>query len=107
MICGLCYIAAVPTQSGLAAVDEKALREHLKALYPKEDEDCEWKEFKNLKNCWNSRKGDDVESYLSAIANMEGGHLLLGVRDKTLDIIGIQEFGDFNVVNVPSGVAIL
>jgi ATP-dependent DNA helicase RecG len=79
-------------------VDEKALKQHLLALYPKEDEDCEWKEYKNLKNCWNSRKGDDVESYVSAIANMEGGHLVLGVKDKTLDIVGIQEFGDYNVV---------
>ena len=81
-------------------MDEKALKEHLRTLYPKEDEDCEWKEFKNLKNCWNSRKGDDVESYVSAIANMEGGHLVLGVKDKTLDIVGIQDFGDYNVVNV-------
>ena len=27
-------------------------------------------------------------SYVSAIANMEGGHLLIGVKDKTLEIVG-------------------
>lgn len=43
-------------------MDEKALREHLRALYPKENEVCEWKHFKNLKTWWNSRKGEDVET---------------------------------------------
>lgn len=27
-------------------------------------------------------------TYLSAIANMEGGHLVIGVKDKTLEIVG-------------------
>ena len=29
---------------------EQALQQYLIKQYPKEDEDCEWKEFKNLKN---------------------------------------------------------
>ena len=27
-------------------------------------------------------------TYLSAIANMEGGHLVIGANDKTLEIVG-------------------
>lgn len=80
-------------------MDEKALTAYLLATYPKEDEAREWKQFKNLKNCWNSRKGEDVETYVSAIANMRGGHLVLGVEDVTLRIVGIQEFGDFTIEN--------
>ncbi len=80
-------------------MDEAALTAHLRATYPKEDEAREWKEFKNLKNSWNSRQGDDVETYVSAIANMRGGHLILGVRDGSLEIVGIQEFGDFTLDN--------
>lgn len=81
-------------------MDEKALKEHLKALYPKEDEGCDWKEFKNLKNAMSSKKGEDVESYVSAISNMSGGHLVIGVRDRTMDIVGIQDFGDYTVDNI-------
>lgn len=81
------------------AVNEPALTAHLRATYPKEDEAREWKEFKNLKNSWSSRQGDDVESYVSAIANMRGSHLILGVRDGSLEIVGIKEFGDFTLDN--------
>jgi ATP-dependent DNA helicase RecG len=59
-------------------VTETDLTAYLRKHYPQENEACEWKEFRNLKNWWNSRKGDDVESYISAIANMNGGHLVLG-----------------------------
>ena len=31
-------------------------------------------------------------SYVSAIANMEGGHLVIGVKDKSLDIIGFDPY---------------
>ena len=81
-------------------MDEKTLREHLKSLYPKEDEACDWKEFKNLKNAMGSHKGEDIESYVSAIANMDGGHLVIGVKDKTLDIVGIRDFGDHTLDNI-------
>ncbi len=81
-------------------MDEKALREYLRSKYPKENDACEWKEYKNLANSWNKKKSDDVESYISSIANMRGGHLVLGVKDKTLEIVGIQEFGDYSVDNV-------
>ena len=66
---------------------EKELQEFLVANYPKEDEKCDWKEMKNLKNSFNGHEGDDVISYVSGIANMEGGVLVIGVMDKTLDIV--------------------
>ena len=50
---------------------------------PQENARCEWKEFKNLKNSFCGNEKDDVISYVSAIANMEGGHLVIGVKDKT------------------------
>ncbi len=80
-------------------MDEKSLRDYLKSLYPKENEACEWKEFKNLKHAWSSKRGEDVESYISAIANMRGGHIVIGVEDKTLNIIGISDFSDYTIEN--------
>lgn len=67
---------------------EQGLKQHLCTNYPKEDETCDWKEMKNLKNSFAAQEGDDVISYVSAIANMDGGHLVIGVQDKTLEIIG-------------------
>lgn len=67
---------------------EQELKQYLCTNYPKEDETCDWKEMKNLKNSFAAQEGDDVISYVSAIANMDGGHLVIGVQDKTLEIIG-------------------
>ena len=39
---------------------EQELQQYLKAHYPKENEGCEWKEFKNLKNDFNGKEKDDV-----------------------------------------------
>lgn len=35
---------------------------------------------------------DDIISYVSALANMEGRHLVVGVEDKTLKIIGTDTY---------------
>lgn len=75
---------------------EKELKEFLVANYPKEDEKCDWKEMKNLKNSFNGHEGEDVMSYVSGIANMEGGALVIGVMDKTLDIVG-TDLSQFNL----------
>lgn len=75
---------------------EKELKEFLVANYPKEDEKCDWKEMKNLKNSFNGHEGEDVMSYVSGIANMEGGALVIGVIDKTLDIVG-TDLSQFNL----------
>ena len=71
---------------------EQELQQYLIKHYPKEDEACEWKEFKNLKNDFNGHEKDDVISYVSALANMEGGHLVVGVVDKTLEIVGTDTY---------------
>lgn len=71
-----------------ATMTEKELQEYLLQCYPKEDARCEWKEFKNLKNFFYGKAADDVVSYVSAISNMNGGHLVIGVEDHTLKIVG-------------------
>lgn len=71
---------------------ELELQQYLHREYPQENTYCEWKEFKNLKNSFCGDEKDDVISYVSAIANMEGGHLVIGVHDKTLDIVGTDTY---------------
>lgn len=72
---------------------ELELQQYLLREFPQENARCEWKEYKNLKNSFCGDEKDDVISYVSAIANMEGGHLVIGVKDKTLEIVG-TEFQD-------------
>lgn len=76
---------------------EKELHNYLILNYPIENEKCEWKEFKSLKNSVAGNEGDDVVSYISAIANMQGGYLIVGVKDETLEIIGIQDFSGYSI----------
>lgn len=65
---------------------EFELQQYLQREYPQENARCEWKEFKNLKNSFCGNEKDDVISYVSAIANMEGGHLVIGVRIRRLKL---------------------
>ena len=71
---------------------ELELHQYLLREYPQENARCEWKEFKNLKNSFCGDEKDDVISYVSAIANMEGGFLVVGVHDKTLEIVGTDTY---------------
>ena len=71
---------------------EFELQQYLLREYPQENARCEWKEFKNLKNSFCGDEKDDVISYVSAIANMEGGFLVVGVHDKTLEIVGTDTY---------------
>ena len=57
---------------------EIELQQYLLREYPQENARCEWKEFKNLKNSFCGDEKDDVISYVQAIANMEGGFLVVG-----------------------------
>lgn len=79
---------------------EKDLREYLLRLYPIENESCEWKEFKNLTHSVSGDKGNDIISYISALANMDGGELVIGVMDRTLDILGIDNFHTYTPDNI-------
>jgi ATP-dependent DNA helicase RecG len=75
---------------------EQELQRYLQREYPQENARCEWKEMKNLKNSFSGDERDDVISYVSAIANMEGGQLIIGVHDETLDIVG-TDLSRFNL----------
>ncbi len=76
---------------------EKELQNYLINNFPIENEKCEWKEFKSLKNFVAGKEGNDIVSYISAIANMQGGHLVLGVKDETLEVAGIQDFAGYSI----------
>lgn len=71
---------------------EKELQTYLQKRFPNENEACDWKEFKTLKNCFNGKDGDDVISYVAAISSMNGGHLVIGIKDHTLDIVGTDTY---------------
>lgn len=74
----------------------KELQQYLIREFPQENARCEWKEMKNLKNSFAGDEKDDAISYVSAIANMEGGHLVIGVQDKTSEIVG-TDLSKFNL----------
>ena len=76
------------------------LQAWLRERFPKEDERHEWKEWRSLKSNISGRKGEDLVSYVSALANMNGGCIVIGVQDGSLSVTGIQDFADYTVENV-------
>jgi ATP-dependent DNA helicase RecG len=78
----------------------KDLQAFIKAQFSKENECFEWKEWRSLKSNISGRKGEDLVSYVSALSNMDGGCIVIGVQDKTLAVTGIQDFADYNTENV-------
>lgn len=84
---------------------EQEIKEYICTLHSREDESCDWKEYKNLKNTLCGHESDDVISYVSAISNMNGGVLIIGVKDKTLDVVGISEFGPYNIESAKAKIA--
>ena len=76
------------------------LQHWLRAHYPKENERHEWKEWRSLKGNITGHSGEDLSSYISALANMDGGCVVIGVKDHTLEVTGIQHFGDYTLENV-------
>lgn len=80
---------------------EQELQTYLMKTYPRENNACEWKGWQRLKNQVNGHSGDDVLSYVSALANMKGGVLVIGIEDKTGKILGIQDAYDYTPENLP------
>ncbi|MCL2073725.1 MAG: putative DNA binding domain-containing protein [Marinilabiliaceae bacterium] len=78
----------------------KELQKHLIHRFPIENEQWEWKEFSHLKHNLKGKEGEDIISYISAISNMKGGSLIIGVKDKTLEITGIQDFYNYTAENI-------
>ena len=61
------------------------LQAWLRAQFPKENERHEWKEWRSLKSNISGRPGgEDLVSYVSALANMDGGCVVIGAKDKSL-----------------------
>ena len=81
---------------------KQELQTYLKTNYPKENESCEWKEFKVLKHSVSGAKSEDIISYISAIANMQGGNLVIGVKDGSLEIVGIQNLSGYTSESLPN-----
>lgn len=79
---------------------EQELKEFIAKYYSRENESCEWKEFKELKHSVSGKDMDDVISYVSALSNMNGGTLIVGVKDQSLDITGIQDFYNYTPENL-------
>ena len=75
---------------------ELELQQYLLREYPQENARCEWKEFKNLKNSFCGDEKDDVISYVSAIANMEGGHLVIGDMDYPYSLVRVIRYKFLN-----------
>jgi len=80
---------------------ETELHEYILQNYKKEDEANEWKDFSNLKHNISAKEGRDVISNVSAISNMEGGEIIIGIEDKTAKIIGIDDFHSYTTENLP------
>lgn len=70
----------------------KDLQQFLLEKFPKENESCEWKPYQKIKEYFSAKEGNDIISYVSAISNMEGGTLVVGVEDGSLDIIGVDNY---------------
>lgn len=79
----------------------KELQELLRARFPAEDERHEWKAWRNLKHSIAGAKGEDLLSYASALANMDGGCVVIGVGDGSLWPVGITEFSDNTPESLP------
>lgn len=77
------------------------LQQYLQTRFPKEDESVDWKNWQSLKQNISGRSGEDAVSYLSAIANMEGGHLVIGADD-ALQVVGIQDLESYTAENAKS-----
>ncbi len=78
---------------------ERELQDYIIKNFPEENSQCEWKEMKNLKNSFSGDEHKDVISYLSGISNMDGGYLVIGIKDKTFEIIG-TDLSKFNFDSV-------
>lgn len=79
---------------------EKELKQYIKNNFPIENEGCDWKGYNNLKHVVKGHEGDDIISYLSAISNMEGGYLIIGIHDQTFEIVGIKDFYSYTAENI-------
>lgn len=84
-----------------ASMTEQALANWLRERFPRENERHEWKGWTSLKSNISGRKGEDLVCYVSALANMGGGAVVIGVEDKSLSIQGVPVQDDYTPENLP------
>lgn len=82
-------------------MNQTELRNYLRLHYPRENERCEWKAWASLKHDVRGRAGDDLVSYISAISNMDGGVVVIGVTDRSLEVVGIADLHNYTPENLP------
>ena len=73
----------------------------LRQRFPVEDERHEWKGWASLKHNVSGKKGDDLLCYVSALANMDGGCIVIGAQDGTLLPTGLSDPGDYTPEGLP------
>ncbi len=77
------------------------LQRWLRERFPAENTRHEWKAWRSLKHNISGAKGEDLLCYVSAIANMDGGCVVVGAMDGTLEPTGITDAGDYAPENLP------
>ncbi len=77
------------------------LQRHLRERFPVENDRHEWKEWRNLKHTVSGAKGEDLLCYVSALANMDGGCVVIGAADGSLAPTGIDELHDYTAETLP------
>ena len=82
-------------------MNNQELQALLRARFPKEDERHEWKGWTGLGHNVSGKKGEDLQCYVSALANMDGGCVVIGAEDGTLLPTGITDPGDYTPENLP------
>ena len=99
--------------TSLTNMTESEIKLYIQTRFPRENESCDWKEFSSLKHLVKGHASEDIVSYCSAFSNMDGGFLVMGVKDGSLEISGIQDFAGYtpeslkarlvqNCINLPS-----
>jgi ATP-dependent DNA helicase RecG len=84
---------------------ETELQTYLTATYPRENERHEWKEYASLKHNFGGHAGEDLISYVAAFANLEGGTIIMGLRDQGHVITGLQDPAGHTPENLPQRLA--
>ena len=83
-------------------MNAEQLHQMLRSRFPRENTRHEWKGWRSLKHNVSGAKGEDLLCYVSALANMDGGCVVIGVEDETVLPVGIAELGDYTPENLPA-----
>jgi len=77
------------------------LQRLLRQRFPVEDERHEWKGWASLKHNVSGKRGEDLLCYVSALANMDGGCIVIGAQDGSLLPTGIADPADYTPETLP------